>query len=131
LSEPFKPLIAVIKIGNNTIGSGLTETASLSFKLDVDEHYGYPGEGKPKVVAGNQHFKGKLSKVWLDHTYGQLVLAKAKVDVEFYPQGTASGKPKITVKNALLHDWDLKQDQKVIVLEDVAFTGEDLEFGTA
>ena len=131
MSEPFKPLKAVIMLGSSKIGEGLTETGSISFKLDAEEHYGYPGDGKPKVVPGNQHFKGKFSKVYLDNTYGQLVLAKTKVDVVFYPDGDASGKPKITVKQALLHDWDLKQDQKVIVLEDVAFTGEDLEFGTA
>jgi hypothetical protein len=131
MSESFKPLLAVIKLGTNTIGSGYTETSSLSFKREVDEHYGLGDDGKPTLVKGNKHYKGKLSKAYIDKTYGELVLAGTAVDIVFYPEGTATGKQTVTCKNAILHDWDLKQDQKTIVLEDIAFTGNDLVFGTA
>jgi len=124
-------MLAVIKLDGVEIGEGLTETTRLSFKIDAEEHYGFNDGGKPKVVDGNQHVTGELEKVWLDNTHGQQVLARTRVDIDLYPLGTASGKPKVTVKQALLHDWDLDIDRAAIVLESVAFTGEDLEFGTA
>jgi hypothetical protein len=130
-TDPYKPLQGVIKLGTNEIGAALTTTGNLDFKLDVDEHYGLGDAGKPKLVKGNKHFKGKLSKAWIDKTFGELVTAGTQVDVVFYPEGKDTGKPTVTVKNAILHDWSFKMDRSSIVAEDLAFTGDDLVFGTA
>jgi len=130
-TDPYKPLSAVIKLGENEIGAGLTSASSISFKLDVDEHYGLGDAGKPTLVKGNKHQSGKLTKAWIDKTYGDLVIAGTKVDVVFYPEGKTTGKPTITVKNAILHDWDFKVTENAIVAEDLGFTGDEIVFGTA
>jgi len=130
MSTPYKPLKASIKIGTNTIGAGLTSASSLSFSLDVDEYYGLGSEGKPTLVKGNKHYSGRLTKAWLDKTYGELVLGGAAADIVFYPEGSVSGKPTITVKNAILRVWDFTMDQDAIVAEGLEFIGDELAFGT-
>jgi hypothetical protein len=131
MSTPIKPLLAVIALGTTEIGSGLTTAASVSYKLDVDEHYGFGDLGKPKLVKGNKHQSGKLTKCWIDKTYLDLVLAGTQVDVIIYPEGKATGKPTITVKNSILnlHDW--KGAQNAVMSEDVGFIGDEVVTGTA
>jgi hypothetical protein len=131
MSTPIKPLLAVIKLGATEIGEGLTTAASVSFKLDVDEHYGFGDGGKPKLVKGNKHQSGKLTKVFILNTYADLVLAGTQVDVVIYPNGKAAGQPTITVKNAILKDWDFKAAGNAIEAEDVGFVGDDVVTGTA
>jgi len=131
MSTPYKPLLAVVKLGATEIGEGLTTAASVSFKLDVDEHYGFGDGGKPKLVKGNKHQSGKLTKVFILNTYADLVLAGTQVDVVIYPNGKAAGQPTITVKNAVLKDWDFKAAGNAIEAEDVGFVGDDVVTGTA
>ena len=61
MSTPIKPLLAVIVLGTTEIGQGMTTAADVSFKLDVDEHYGFGDLGKPKLVKGNKNQSGKLT----------------------------------------------------------------------
>jgi len=131
VSTPYKPLLAVVKLGATEIGEGLTTAASVSFKLDVDEHYGFGDGGKPKLVKGNKHQSGKFTKVFILNTYADLVLAGTQVDVVIYPNGKATGQPTITVKNAILKDFDFKATQGAIEAEDVGFIGDEVVTGTA
>jgi hypothetical protein len=131
MSTPYKPLLAVIVLGTTEIGEGLTTAASVSFKLDADEHYGFGDGGKPKIIVGNKHQSGKLTKVFIDNVYANLVLAGTKVDVVIYPNGKAAGQPTITVKNAILKDWDFKAAGNAIEAEDVGFIGDEVVTGTA
>jgi hypothetical protein len=130
MSSPFKPLPASIKIGESTIGAGLTTSSKISFSLDVDEHYGLGDQGKPTLVKGNKHVKGSLDKVYIDKTYGELVLGGTPADIIFYPEGTGTGKQTITVKNAILTTWEFKMDEDKIVAEGIDFIGDELQFGT-
>jgi len=130
MSSPFKPLVASIKIGTQTIGAGLTTSSSLSFGLDVEEHYGLGDEGKPTLVKGNKHFAGTIEKAYIDKTYAELVLGGAAADIIFYPEGTGTGKQMITVKNAILTNWEFTMEEDAIVAESMEFIGDGLEFGT-
>jgi hypothetical protein len=131
MSTPIKPLLAVIKLGTTEIGEGMTTAASVSFKLDVDEHYGFGDGGKPKLVKGNKHQSGKLTKCWIDKTYLDLVLAGTQVDVVIYPEGKTTGKPTLTCKNSILNSHDWKGAQNAVMAEDVGFIGDDVVTGTA
>jgi len=130
LSSPFKPLVAAIKIGTQTIGSGLTTASSISFARDVEEFYGHGSDGNPTLIKGNKHFGFTLEKAYIDKTYGELVLAGTPADVVFYPEGTGTGKQTITVKNSILNVWDFTMDEDAIVAEGVEGIGNGLEFGT-
>lgn len=132
MSTPWKPLKAVIKSGADTIGSGLTSASRLGFSLDVDEYYGLGDEGKPTLIVGNQHFSGSFTKAWLDKVWAEKAIKTpgTKADIIFYPEGVASGKPTITVKNAIFEGWDFTMDRGDIVAEGLAFKGDGLEFGT-
>ena len=131
MSTPIKPLLAVIKLGATEIGEGMTTAASTSLKRDADEHYGFGDGGKPKIVIGNMHQSGKLTKCWIDKTYLDLVKAGTPVDVVIYPEGKVAGKSTITVKNAILNSHDWKGTQNAVMAEDVAFIGDDILSGTA
>jgi hypothetical protein len=131
MSTPVKPLLAVIVLGTTEIGEGMTTAASTSYKVDVDEHYGFGDGGKPKLVKGNKHQSGKLTKCWIDKTYFDLVHEGAQVDVVIYPEGKVAGKSTITVKNAILNSHDWKGTQNAVMAEDVAFIGDDILSGTA
>jgi len=130
-TPPWKPLSAVIKIGTSEIGAGLTSASSLAFSLDVDEYYGLGGEGKPKLVKGNKRFSGRLRKAYIDKTYAELVMGGTAADIVFYPEGKATGKQTVTVKNAILRGWDFTMDEGAVVAEGLEFVGDDLVFGTA
>ena len=130
MSSPFKPLVASIKIGTQTIGSGLTTASSISFARDVEEFYGHGDQGKPTLVKGNKHFSGSLEKAYIDKMYGELVLAGTAADIVFYPEGTGTGKQTITVKNAILNIWEFTMDEDAIVAEGLEFIGDELLFGT-
>jgi hypothetical protein len=130
MSSPFKPLVASIKIGDSTIGAGLTTSSSLSFSLDVEEYYGLGDQGKPTLVKGNKHFAGTIEKAYIDKTYAELVLGGTAADITFYPEGTGTGKQTITVKNAILTTWEFKMDEDDIVAESLEFVGDELQFGT-
>lgn len=131
MSTPIKPLLAVIALGSTEIGSGLTTAASISYKLDVDEHYGFGDMGKPKLVKGHKHQSGKLTKVFILNTYLDLVLAGTQVDVIIYPEGKTTGKPTITVKNSILNLHDFKAGVNAVMSEDVGFIGDEVITGTA
>jgi len=131
MSTPIKPLLAVIVLGTTEIGQGMTTAADVSFKLDVDEHYGFGDLGKPKLVKGNKHQSGKLTKCWIDKTYLDLVLAGTQVDVVIYPEGKVAGKSTITVKNAILNGHGWKGTQNAVMTEDVDFIGDEILSGTA
>jgi hypothetical protein len=131
MSTPYKPLLAVIVLGTTEIGSGMTTAASTSYKLDVDEHYGFGDLGKPKLVKGNKHQSGKFTKVFIDNTFFDMVLAGTAVDVVIYPNGKATGQPTITVKNAILNVHDFKAGANAVEAEDVGFIGDEIVTGTA
>jgi hypothetical protein len=131
MSTPYKPLLAVVKLGATEIGSGMTTAASTSYKQDVDEHYGFGDLGKPTLVKGNKHSSGKFTKVFIDNTYLALVLAGTQVDVVIYPNGKATGQPTITVKNSILNVHDFKAGVNTVEAEDVTFIGDEVITGTA
>lgn len=131
MSTPYKPLLAVVKLGATEIGSGLTTAASTSYKQDVDEHYGFGDLGKPTLVIGNKHQSGKFTKVFIDKTYLDLVLAGTQVDVVIYPNGKAAGQPTITVKNSILNVHDFKATREAAEAEDVSFIGDEVVTGIA
>lgn len=119
---------AVILMGVTAIGYATGVSSSIN--IDLIKEFGL-GSDKAKVLsAGNKHFKLSCDKMYIDNTYATAVLAGTAVDFIIAPAGTATGKPKITIKNVVLTVWDWKADQKGIVTEKVSGEGNDFIIST-
>jgi len=98
--------------------------------MDLIKEYSLGG-AKPQILQGGlMSFKVTAKKMLLDTTYASLVYAQSPIDFIIGPAGTATGKTKITLKSVILKTWNYKNDQKGVVLEDVAGEGTDITFGT-
>jgi hypothetical protein len=128
MSTPLLGRNAVVLKGTQEIGyaTGIRAT------IDVDLIKAFKlGSDKPAVLeSGNKSFTVRIDKMYIDNAYATDVLNGAKVTIEVRPQGTGTGKPKITISNVVLTGWDLTIDQDGIIMESVEGEGDSLAFGT-
>ena len=107
-------------MAGNTIGYAQNVTASLS--QDIIKEYCLGSPSPAILAAGLQTYKVSCSKMYIDNTYITQVSGGTAVSFILAPAGTATGSPKITLLNVVLGTWNLKWDQKGVVIED--FNGE-------
>jgi hypothetical protein len=117
---PYIGRNAVIQMAGNTIGYAQNVTASLS--QDIIKEYCLGSPSPAILAAGLQTYKVSCSKMYMDNTYITQVSGGTAVSFILAPAGTSTGSPKITLLNVVLSTWNLKWDQKGVVIED--FNGE-------
>lgn len=119
---------AVILKGATAIGS--CTNVSVSIDVDLIKEY-YLGSDKPGVLeAGNKTFSVSIEKAYIDGTYASDVLAGNKVTIEVRPEGTGTGKPKITLSNVVFTSWEMSVAQDGIIMESIDGEGTDIAWGT-
>ena len=131
MSDPSGPYIgrnAVIQMAGNTIGYAQNVTASLS--QDLIKEYVLGQQNPAILAAGLQTYKVTASKLYMDNTYITQVSGGTAVTFILAPAGTASGSPKISLLNVVLSTWNLKWDQKGVVIEDFNGEGQNIATGT-
>ena len=106
-----------------TIGYATGVTADIA--VDLIKEFALGSDKASILAAGNKSFKVAVDKMYIDNTYATLVYAGAPVDFIFAPAGTATGYPKVTIKNVVLIAHNLKVDQKGVVAEKVSGEGND------
>ncbi|MEM2567881.1 MAG: hypothetical protein QXH20_05335 [Candidatus Bathyarchaeia archaeon] len=119
---------AVILKGTTEIGA--CTNVSVSIDVDVIKEY-FLGSDKPQVVEpGNKTFTVSIEKAYIDDEYVNDVLSGAKVTIEVRPEGTGTGKPKITLSNVVFTSWEMSIAQDGIIMESIDGEGTDIAFGT-
>jgi hypothetical protein len=128
------PLIgrtAVIKKGTTEIG--FCKSVSVSIDADIIKEYFISGTNpdRPAIVAsGNKSFKVSIEKAFIDSTYATDVLNGTAVTIEVLPQGSGTGKPKITLSNVIFNSWELSVEQDGVIMESVEGEGQGFEIET-
>jgi hypothetical protein len=118
----------VIKKGTETIGS--VKNVSIGINADLIKEYVW-GSDTPEVLAsGNKTFTINIEKLYVDKSYAEDVLNGNAVTIEVHPEGTGSGKPKITLADAVLNAWDYDQAQDGVIGERVKGEAKSIAFGT-
>jgi len=131
MSTPIIGRTAVVKKGTTEIG--YCKSVSVSIDVDLIKEYfiGGTSPDKPAVIAsGNKSFKVSIEKAFIDSSYATDVLNGSPVTIEVYPQGTGTGKPKITLSNVVFTSWELSVEQDGIIMESIDGEGAGIEFGT-
>ena len=125
---PYIGRNAVIQMGGTTIGYAQNVTASVS--QDIIKEYALGSQAPAIVAAGLQTYKVSCSKMYLDNTYLTQVSGGTAVSFVLAPAGTSTGSPKITLQNVVLGTWNLKWDQKGVVIEDFNGEGQGIATGS-
>jgi len=131
MSTPIIGRTAVILKGTTEIG--YCKSVSVSIDVDLIKEYfiGGTSPDKPAVIAsGNKSFKVSIEKAFIDAAYATDVLNGSTVTIEVRPQGTGTGKPKITLSNVVFTSWELSVEQDGIIMESIDGEGTGIEFGT-
>jgi len=123
---------------NAVILKGATEIgycSSVTVSIDVDLVKGYAIGGanpdKPAFLAsGNKSFKVSIDKMYVDGAHANDVLNGTALTIEVRPEGTGTGKPKITVSNVVLNSWELSIEQDGVIMESVEGEGTGIAWGT-
>ncbi len=128
MSSPLIGRNAVVLKGTTEIGYCTGVTTSID--SDLIKEYAM-GDDKPVVLAaGNKTFSIDIEKMYIDNAYAQDVLNGSTVTIEIRPQGTGSGKPKITLSDVVLNSWELSIEQDGVIMESVSGEGKSIAFGT-
>lgn len=128
MSTPIVGRNGVVKKDGAAIGYAKGVSVSISVELVKDYAL---NSNKPAILAdGNQSYKVSVDKMYVDNTFGQMVLAGAPVDIELDPAGAGAGKPKITLVDVVFSSWKLDQKQNGVVMESVEGEGADIQFGS-
>ena len=109
---------------------GYCEGVTVGIDVDLIKEYTL-GSDKPQVLeAGNKSFSISIDHMYLDNSFANDVLNGSKVTIEIRPEGTGSGKPKITISNVVLNSWEMSIAQDGVILESVSGEGTDIAWGT-
>ena len=128
MSNPIVGRNAVVMKDSTEIGY----CTGVRVGIDVDLIKQYKmGSDKPAVLeSGNKSFTIRIDKMYIDSAFATDVLNGTKLTLEVRPDGTGSGKPKITLSNVVLTGWDLTIDQDGVILESVEGEADNITFGT-
>jgi len=109
---------------------GLAKTCTISLDVDLVKEY-VIGSDKPSMLAsGKKGFKVSFDMLYMDDKYAQKVLAGNKFDVIVAPDGWATGKPLVTLRNIVLNSWENSITQDGVIAESVEGEGENIEVTT-
>jgi hypothetical protein len=113
----------VVQLASTAIAN--LKNASLSLKNDVIEELVCNGSLSPALIAAvGQHIEVKAEQLWTDTVVFTAAIAGATpVTIVLAPNGTGSGKPKLTVSQAIISQCDLKWDQKSAVSDSFSAKG--------
>ncbi|MCD6443645.1 hypothetical protein J7L70_01420 [Candidatus Bathyarchaeota archaeon] len=128
MSTPVLSRDASVELDGSTVG--YCRGVRVGIDVELVKEYRL-GSDKPAVLeAGNKSFTVDIDYMWLDSSVADKVLSGTKVAITVYPEGNASGKPKITLSNVVLTGWEFRVEQDGVILETVSGEAEDIEFGT-
>jgi len=122
---------AVILKGAAEIGYCNSVTVSIDIDLVKEYAIGGANPDKPAFLAsGNKSFKVSIDKMYVDGAHANDVLNGTALTIEVRPEGTGTGKPKITVSNVVLNSWELSIEQDGVIMESVEGEGAGIAWGT-
>jgi len=122
---------AVILKGATEIGYCSSVTVSIDVDLVKEYAIGGANPDKPAFLAsGNKSFKVSIDKMYVDGAHATDVLNGTALTIEVRPEGTGTGKPKITVSNVILNSWELSIEQDGVIMESVEGEGTGIAWGT-
>ena len=122
---------AVILKGATEIGYCSSVTVSIDVDLVKEYAIGGANPDKPAFLAsGNKSFKVSIDKMYVDGAHATDVLNGTALTIEVRPEGTGTGKPKITVSNVILNSWELSIEQDGVIMESVEGEGTSIAWGT-
>jgi hypothetical protein len=122
---------AVILKGATEIGYCSSVTVSIDVDLVKEYAIGGANPDKPAFLAsGNKSFKVSIDKMYVDGAHATDVLNGSALTIEVRPEGTGTGKPKITVSNVVLNSWELNIAQDGVIMESVEGEGTSIAWGT-
>jgi len=122
---------AVILKGATEIGYCSSVTVSIDVDLVKEYAIGGANPDKPAFLAsGNKSFKVSIDKMYVDGAHANDVLNGTTLTIEVRPEGTGTGKPKITVSNVILNSWELSIEQDGVIMESVEGEGTSIAWGT-
>ena len=122
---------AVILKGATEIGYCSSVTVSIDVDLVKEYAIGGANPDKPAFLAsGNKSFKVSIDKMYVDGAHATDVLNGTALTIEVRPEGTGTGKPKITVSNVILNSWELSIEQDGVIMESVEGEGAGIAWGT-
>jgi hypothetical protein len=83
-------------------------------------------------APGNQKFKVKIDKMYIDNTYLTLIVNQTiTATIIFYPTGTTStGDAKITVNNVTWDAAGVTGDAEGVIMESLSGEGDSISLGT-
>ena len=109
---------------------GYCEGVTVGIDADLIKEYAL-GDDKPQVLeSGNKSFTVDIDHMYIDNAFANDVLNGTAVTIEVRPEGTGTGKPKITVNDVILNSWELSIEQDGVEMESVSGEGKSLTFGT-
>jgi len=122
---------AVILKGATEIGYCEGVTVSIDVDLLKAYYLGGTSPDKPAFLAsGNKSFKVSIDKAYVDNAFANDVLNGTAVTIEVRPEGTGTGKPKITLSNVVFSSWKMSIAQDGIIMESVEGEGASIAWGT-
>ena len=122
---------AVILKGATEIGYCNSVTVSIDVDLVKEYAIGGTNPDKPAFLAsGNKSFKVSIDKMYVDGAHATDILNGTALTIEVRPEGTGTGKPKITVSNVILNSWELNIEQDGVIMESVEGEGTGIAWGT-
>ena len=122
---------AVILKGATEIGYCESVTVGIDVDLLKEYYIGGTSADKPAFLAsGNKSFKVSIDKAYVDNAYADDVLNGTAVTIEVRPEGTGTGKPKITLTGVVFNSWELSIAQDGVIMESVEGEGTSIAWGT-
>jgi len=122
---------ASIYKGTTEIGNCTSVSVSIDSDLIKEYFIGGTNPDRPAFLAsGNKSFKVSIEKAYVDSTYATDLLNGSAVTIEVRPEGTGTGKPKITLSNVVFTSWELSVEQDGVVMESIEGEGTNIAWGT-
>jgi len=131
--QPYKGNLGVISLGGTVIGNGLVD-GNVGFTKELSEFYRQGGTGEPtQILQGHRTYRGKFDYAYLDaNTIINAALGTTEYTIIYYPKGTASGNPIVTISNCPLGGFTFNQEEDGVVrIEGQEFAGTAITFSTA
>jgi hypothetical protein len=131
---PFIGRNAVIQYvsGGTAYTIGYAQNVTTSLTQDIIKEYTLGSQSPVILAAGLQTYKVSCSRLFIDTTFLAIVSAGTAMNFILAPGGTTAGtgNAKITLVNVVLGTWNMKWDQKGVVIEDFNGEGQGIATGT-
>jgi hypothetical protein len=122
---------AVILKGATEIGYCTSVNVSIDADLIKEYYISGTNPDRPAYLAsGNKSFKVSIERAYVDNTYANDILNGTAVTIEVRPEGTGTGKPKITLSNVIFSSWEMSIEQDGVIMESIEGEGTSITWGT-